>query len=132
VKSVLADTGPLYALVDPDDQLHDRATSEAARLSEQGLILVVAFPTLLEGQSLILKRLGTSVACRWLGELTAGAGLLNPERDDYLAAAHRLRRFADQPITLCDAVVAVLAEQLYLSVWTFDHHFDVMGVAVWR
>jgi hypothetical protein len=29
-------------------------------------------------------------------------------------------------------VVAVLADQLQLSVWTFDHHFDVMGTAVWR
>jgi predicted nucleic acid-binding protein len=57
---------------------------------------------------------------------------LNPHRDDYLAAARRLRSFADQPITLSDAVVAVLANQLFLSVWTFDHHFDVMGAAVWR
>jgi predicted nucleic acid-binding protein len=132
VRPVLADTGPIYALVDPDDRFHDRAMSEAARIAEQGRTLVVAFPTLIESQSLILKRLGFRVARRWLAELTAGAGLLNPHRDDYLAAARRLRSFADQPITLCDAVVTVLADQLSLSVWTFDHHFDVMGAAVWR
>jgi hypothetical protein len=31
-----------------------------------------------------------------------------------------------------DAVVATLAEQLDLPVWTFDHHFDVMACPVWR
>jgi predicted nucleic acid-binding protein len=132
VRSVLADTGPLYALVDPDDCLHERARSEARRIAEQGWTVVVAFPTLAESHSLVLKRLGTRVAARWLAELTAGADLLNPHRDDYLAAGRRLRRLTGQPITLFDVLVAVLAEQLHLQVWTFDRHFDVMGVAVWR
>jgi uncharacterized protein len=129
---VLADTGPLYALVDPDDGFHDRARSEANRIAEQGGTVVVSFPILLECHSLVLKRLGNRIARKWLAELIAGAGLMNPHRDDYLVAGQRLRSFADQPITLCDAVVAVLADQLHLSVWTFDHHFDVMATAVWR
>jgi predicted nucleic acid-binding protein len=132
VRAVLADTGPLYALVDPDDGLHDRARSEARRIAEQGWSLVVAFPALLESHSLVLRRLGARSARKWLDELTVGAGLLNPHRDDYLAASRRLRAYSDQAITLCDAVVAILADQLHMSVWTFDHHFDVMGVAVWR
>jgi predicted nucleic acid-binding protein len=126
------DTGPLYALVDPDDRLHDRARSEAGRIAEQGGTVVVPFPTLLESHSLVLKRLGNRIARKWLAELIVGAGLVNPHRDDYLAACRRLRSFGDQSITLCDAVVAVLADQLHLSVWTFDRHFDVMGTAVWR
>jgi len=129
---VLADTGPLYALVDPDDRLHERARGDAGRIAEQGGTIVVPFPTLLESHSLVLKRLGTRLARKWLTELIAGAGLLNPHRDDYLAASLRLRSFGDQSITLCDAVVATLADQLRLSVWTFDHHFDVMGTVVWR
>jgi len=129
---VLADTGPLYALVDPDDSLHDRARSEADRIAEQGGTVVVPFPTLLESHSLVLKRLGNRIARKWLAEVIVGSGLMNPHREDYLAAGRRLRSFADQSITLCDAVVAVLADQLHLRVWTFDHHFDVMGTAVWR
>jgi predicted nucleic acid-binding protein len=31
-----------------------------------------------------------------------------------------------------DAVTAVLARRLELPVWTYDHHFDVMRIAVWR
>lgn len=132
MRAVLADAGPLYALVDPDDRFHDRARSEARRIAEQGWPVVVPFPILLESHSLVLRRLGNRSARKWLDELTAGAGLLNPHRDDYLAASRRLRAYSDQSITLCDAVLAVLADQLRLSVWTFDHHFDVMGVAVWR
>jgi predicted nucleic acid-binding protein len=35
-------------------------------------------------------------------------------------------------ITLFDALAATLADRLGLEVWTHDHHFDVMRVAVWR
>jgi predicted nucleic acid-binding protein len=132
VRSVLADTGPLYALVDPDDGLHSRARSEARRIAEQGWTVVVAFPTLTESHSLVLKRLGNAVARRWLDQVTSGVDLVNPRREDYLAACGRLRPFLDQPITLFDAVVAELADRLQFHVWTFDHHFDAMGSAVWR
>jgi predicted nucleic acid-binding protein len=132
VRSVLADTGPLYALVDTDDGLHGRARSEARRIAEQGWTVVVAFPTLAESHSLVVKRLGNAVARRWLDEVSSGVDLVNPRREDYLAACRRLRPLLDQPITLFDALVAELAEQLHFHVWTFDHHFDVMGVAVWR
>ena len=58
--------------------------------------------------------------------------LVNPEADDYLAAAALLSRYPDQRITLADAVVATLSRRLGLPVWTYDHHFDVMGSSVWR
>jgi hypothetical protein len=40
--------------------------------------------------------------------------------------------FKDQPITLFDATVAVLAQRTGLRVWTYDHHFDVMRAPIWR
>jgi predicted nucleic acid-binding protein len=33
---------------------------------------------------------------------------------------------------LVDAVIAEVADRLDAPVWTFDHHFDVMGANVWR
>lgn len=132
MRRVLADTGPLYALVDRDDRLHSRARREVLVLEEQCISPMVATPVLAEGYNLVLRRLGGSVARTWCSQLITGSGLLNPSTDDYLAAAARLVRYDDQPISLTDAVVAELADRLQVPVWTFDHHFDLLEITVWR
>jgi predicted nucleic acid-binding protein len=62
----------------------------------------------------------------------ANAALVNPTPDDYRRAMAKIGTLADQPITLFDATVAALATRLNLEVWTYDHHFDLMRVPVWR
>jgi predicted nucleic acid-binding protein len=128
---VLADTGPLYAATDPDDAHHKRSRRELRRLADENYEIIVAYPTLLEAYTLVLFRLGETAAMRWLEEM-AGAALVNPSADDYRQAVVRVQSLKDQSITLFDALVASLAGRLGLEVWTFDHHFDVMRVAVWR
>jgi predicted nucleic acid-binding protein len=118
--------------VDPDDQFHQKARTELERLQEERLLLSVSWSTITESYTLILGRLGIRKAQTWLEELTEGAGLINPRREDYLEAARWLRRYPDQDISLCDGVLAILAEQLRFPVWTYDHHFDVMRIPVWR
>jgi predicted nucleic acid-binding protein len=129
--AVLADAGPLYAAVDPEDSHHKRAVREMQRLDEERREIVVAYSTLLETYSLILFRLGKSTATDWLIDI-ADASLINPSPEDYRLAVARLHGLADQPITLFDAVAAAVATRLRLEVWTYDHHFDVMRVPVWR
>jgi predicted nucleic acid-binding protein len=129
--AVLADTGPLYAATDPDDAHHKRSRRELRRLADQNYEIIVAYPTLLEAYTLVLFRLGETAAMRWLEEM-AGAALVNPSADDYRQAVVRVQSLKDQSITLFDALVASLAGRLDLEVWTYDHHFDVMRVAVWR
>lgn len=129
---MLADTGPLYALADHDDGLHARARRERDLLEGDELFSLAAAPVLIEGYNLVLHRLGMAPAQTWLAELAAGAGLINPTIDDYLAAASRVGRYADQAMSLTDGVLAELSDRLSMPVWTFDHHFDVMGVDVWR
>ncbi|MFZ0419172.1 MAG: PIN domain-containing protein [Candidatus Sulfotelmatobacter sp.] len=130
-EAVLADAGPLYAVVDPDDSHHRRAVREMERLDEERREIVVAYSTLLETYSLILFRLGKTTATDWLIDI-ADASLINPSPEDYRLAAAKLQGLADQPITLFDAVAAAMATRLRLQVWTYDHHFDVMRVPVWR
>lgn len=60
------------------------------------------------------------------------AALVNPEPEDYRQAIAKLKGLPDQKITLFDALIAVLALRMGLHVWTYDHHFDVMRVPVWR
>jgi predicted nucleic acid-binding protein len=131
-RSVLADTGPLYAAADPDDQYHERAQRELKRLNRDRRSVVVAYPILSEAYTLVLYRLGKVVASTWLDETLAGVSLVNPAAEDYRAATDRVLGFKDQLITLFDATVAVLAQRTGLQVWTYDHHFDVMRVPVWR
>jgi predicted nucleic acid-binding protein len=130
-RAVLADTGPLYAAVDPEDEHHARALQELRKLARDRREVVVLYSTLLEAYSLILFRLGRDVASGWLMEMTSAA-LVNPTPEDYRQAGDRIRALTDQSITLFDAVAAVIATRLDLAVWTYDHHFDVMRVSVWR
>lgn len=129
---VLADTGPLYAAEDPDDERHGRSQEDLARLEREGFVVMIAYPVLCEAYGLLLRRLPLRNCHDWLEEVTDKVGLIQPAPDDYLEAARLARRYSDQTITLFDAVAAVLSGRLELSVWTYDHHFDVMWVWVWR
>jgi len=61
-RTVFADTGPLYAAVDPDDQYHNRAQTELARLQDGGWAIAITYPTLLEEYTLVMQRLSIAVA----------------------------------------------------------------------
>jgi predicted nucleic acid-binding protein len=131
-RGVIADTGPLYAAVDADDQFHGRAQRGLTRLARERREVVLAYTTLLEAYTLVVFRLGNHAAASFVTEISAGTSFINPTPDDYRYAIQNATRFRDRKITLFDATVAVLAERLHLQVWTFDHHFDVMRAPVWR
>jgi len=130
--AVLADTGPLYAVVDPRDNRFGRAREDVARLNSERLSVVVSYPILCESYSLILHRLGVDRARSWLEEIRDRASLLNPSIRDYEAASDLVLDYPDQRLSMFDAVTAVLGERLGMPVWSYDHHFDVMRVEVWR
>ena len=131
MRSVLVDTGVLYALVDPDDRYHARAHEELTRLVDERLEALVADSILLESYSLVLRRLNLNVAYRWLDEVR-GFPRVSATAKDIDEAARRAKSYGDQRFSLFDLTLAVLSERLNLPVWTFDYDFDVMRVAVWR
>lgn len=130
--AVLADTGPLYAAVDPDDQYHRRAQTQLERLERDRFTVLLLYPTLLEAYTLVLYRLGAPTARKWLRNLSSGASSINPTPEDYRAAVATVDSYPDQSITLFDATVAIVGARLDLTIWTYDHHFDVLGASVWR
>jgi predicted nucleic acid-binding protein len=129
--AVLADVGPLYAAADSSDAHHQQALEQMEKLAHDRREVIVPYPTLLEAYSLVLFRMGTNAAFKWLTYM-AEASVVNPTPEDYREAAARVRALPDQRITLFDATVAALATRLELQVWTYDHHFDRMRVEVWR
>lgn len=132
MRAIIADTGPLYAAVDPDDQYHQRSQSELAQINRERLSILVPYPVYLETHKLILQWLGFPQAIGFAKAIKQSANLINPIDRDYELAVDLASKFPDQDISLCDAVTAVLATKLKVPVWTYDYHFDVMQVRVWR
>ena len=131
MRAVLADTGPLFAAADENDADHERALRQIDELDRDDRIVLIPYPILLEAYSLVLKRLGSQGALQWLGNVLDGS-LFNPTPEDYSVACAIARALSDQDITLVDSTVATLATRLKVEVWTYDYHFDVMRVPVWR
>ena len=130
-RAVLADTVALYAAADESDSLHERAMQDFSKLENDDCEIMLAYPTLLETHSLVLRRMGVEAAARWMNYVS-DAALINPTPEDYRQAIAKIRAFSSQDITLFDATVAAVALRLGLEVWTYDRHFDVMRVPVWR
>ncbi len=130
-EAVLVDTGPLYAATDPSDIHHRRAVGELQKLARNRCDVLVPSPILLEAYSLVRRRFDSSIAFGWLTDVSE-AKLINPTPEDYRQAKAKVQAYADQPITLFDATLAVMALRMELQVWTYDHHFDMMRVPVWR
>ena len=132
MKKVIADTGPLYATLDSDDQYHEQAQAEYAQLEAEQIVVIIPIPVYLETYSLLLYRLGNAQAITFARECLEANCLINPAPEDYQTAVRQASQFSDQKITLADATTAVLAKAMNLPVWTYDFHFDVMHVPVWR
>ena len=130
IRAVLADTGPLFAANDEADLHHQRALRELDELARDRREVLIPYPILFEAYSLLLFKLGTNAALGWLVEV-ADASFVNLAPEDARGIT-TVRALADQRITLVDATIAALASRLGLEVWTYDHHFDVMRVSVWR
>src|SRR6266568_5429788 len=111
-RALLADTGPLYAATDPDDAYHQTAPRQMKRLAREKRDVILAYPTLCEAYTLVLYRLGRQAASNWVNEVLSGVSLVNPTPDDYQEAVQKLAALADQPISLFDATVAVLARRV--------------------
>jgi predicted nucleic acid-binding protein len=125
LRAIIADTGPLYAAIDPDDQYHTRAQAELKQIESANLIICVPIPVYLEAYTLLRYRLGFTPAINFARDCIEAVHFLNFSQEDCRKAIEKAAQFPDQRITLVDAVTAVLAEEISSPVWTYDYHFDV-------
>ncbi len=94
--------------------------------------MFVPYATLQESYGLVLRKLGLNRTHAFLEDLSRTAIFVTPTEDDHRGAIRRVLRYPDQDISLADAILAEVSHRLEAPVWTYDHHFDVMGTRVWR
>jgi predicted nucleic acid-binding protein len=104
----IVDSGPLYAVVDADDDDHSRCLEV---LQRPDLELVVPALVVAEVTYLVGRRLGPraeAALLRGLEDFEVEA----PGREDWTAIAELVERYADFSLGGTDASVAVLAQRL--------------------
>jgi predicted nucleic acid-binding protein len=119
---VLADTGPLVALLDADDADHARCVEAARQLHGE---LVTTWPVITEAFYLLAP--DRRAQDRLLGKVGSGdlvLEMLGPE--DIPGIRALLEKYADLPTDLADATLVYLAERDALdTVFTLDRDFRV-------
>lgn len=123
---VLADTGPLYALMDRDDTWHSRVAEWWAREPRQVLIPVTVLP---EVSYLLQTRIGTAAEQAFVQAVAQGEFVTEPlEPGDIARAAELMREYTDLPLGFVDASLAAIAERLGIrQILTTDRrHFGVV------
>ena len=123
---VVADTGPLYALIDSSDAWHDRVVKWWRARPRNVVVPVSVLP---EVSYLLQTRTGPAAEQAFIravadGELVVEA--LEPE--DIVRAATLLQDYADLPLGFVDATVVATAERLGVrEILTTDRrHFGVI------
>jgi predicted nucleic acid-binding protein len=121
------DTSALIAFVDQSDtfnRLFTRFFSDPPSLVTTSLVVA-------EGHAWFLKRYDRSRAMQFLAMIEDMSFLksLSVGRQEIEAATQVIRDFADQDLTLADAVgLAVMRERRTRICWSTDHHLSLTGV----
>ncbi len=79
-----------------------------------------------------MRHLPLKFSHRWLSEIVESVSLMNPTADDYHNAKEIVLKYADQDITLFDAIIASISFSLKIPVWTYDSDFNILGTDVWH
>ncbi len=123
---IVADTGPLYALIDRSDSWHRRVKSWWA---SQARAIVVPVTVLPEVCHLLRTRISASAEHAFVRAVSEGQFLTEPlEPEDVALAEALMLEYAELPLGFVDATVIAIAERLGArEVLTTDHrHFNVI------
>jgi predicted nucleic acid-binding protein len=124
VKPLLADTGPLYAMVDRDDGWHDRITAFLETGHRQLIVPITVLP---EVCYLLASHLGASV--EFVRAMQAGEIKVEfLKRDDLTLAADVMSKYVDAGLGFVDASLVAVAERLKIRelLTTDRRHFSLV------
>ena len=123
---VVADTGPLYALVDSDDAWHERVVAWWKANRSAVVVPVCVLP---EVCYLLHHRISPEAEAAFVQSVVNGDFNVEPlESDDLSRAESTMRKYAELEIGFVDSTVIATAERLdAVQILTTDRrHFSVV------
>lgn len=130
MKPVFVDTGALYAKYVARDQYHAQAIKIWQRVQRERQPCRTTNFVMAELISLLTYRCGSAAGLQAARDIYASHAVqvVSVQREHELGALQWLERFADQRLSMTDAVsFAVMAAERMTVAITFDHHFDIVG-----
>lgn len=132
--ALFLDTAGWFAALSPREKGHDVARDAYVEAVRRGLLLVTTPLVAAETHILILRWRGPRAGLLFLETVfETGAHVIVPLDDEVIAAAlsRWIRRFADKPLSLADAVsFEVMRRERITRALTFDRHFADAGFAI--
>lgn len=125
-RSVFVDTSAFYSAISRTDARHRIAAETFALLQRERLPLFTSNIVVAETHALMLRRLGRTIAARWLSSLDIN--LVFATELDHDQALDLIRRYTDKDFSYADAVSFVLMGRLGIpTAFAFDADFRVYG-----
>lgn len=125
MRGVLADTGPLVALLNRNDDLHAECAREFRRMREP---MLTVLPVITEAMHL-LQGSWTARDALWELFATGAASLVPVGEADFARMRELMRKYRDQDMDVADAALVRVAEREGLTViFTLDRDFAVYRI----
>jgi predicted nucleic acid-binding protein len=121
--SVLLDTGFLYALLNRNEQQHERVLAATHTINEP---IILPVPAITEVAYLLLRDVGPHAVADFITSLATTDLILEcPQTTDYSRAAQIITQYGDSRVDYVDAVIVALAERISITrILTLDaRHF---------
>jgi uncharacterized protein len=131
VSTVFADTSALFALLDANDENHQRAADAFLRLRTRNAPLVSTSFVLVETYALAGRRLGLDAVRRFRSDFAPLLDVVWVDRALHDAGLDLLLERRKRRLSLVDAVSFVTMRQQHVSeAFVFDPHFEQEGFSV--
>ena len=132
MKQIFVDTSAYYALTDGRDGNHEAAARVIHQFIREGAELLTTNYVIAETHTLLLNRLGYSIALQVITELyRSRTRIYRVKEAQERRALEIIRTYSDKEYSLVDAISFATMELFHLTqAFAFDHHFAQFGFSL--